>query len=275
MRRQMANTEKRRSKFTFGMPYLIETKDIDQALDEVSRLGLEFIELNTNFPSSMVSRLNPDYLVDEAKKRRIFYSLHLDDAISIADFNPFVRKAYLDSSLEAIEFAKKVGIETINVHFSKGNIVTLPSGKNYLFFHYQEEFHENLIAFRDACEKAIGDEDIMIAIENTDGWEDYERQAIELLLESEVFGLTLDIGHNHAVSDKDLSFFMKHKNRLIHMHAHDGWDKTNHQALGRGEIDLKSRLDFAKSQQATVVLETKTLEALEESISWLKSNSYL
>lgn len=261
--------------FSFGMPFLIETKSVKEALDLCSDLGLSFVELNTNFPTSMVKNLDVDYLIKEAENRGIFYTLHLDDSISIADFNDFVRKAYLDSTLEAIEFSKKLGVKTINIHFAKGNIVTLPSGRQFLFSHYKDEFHANLLEYRKACEEAIGDGDLMIAIENTDGWDDYEREGIELMLESPVFGLTLDIGHNHAVNDRDLDFFEKHADKLIHMHSHDGWDKTNHQALGTGEIDLKARLDFARSQEARVVLETKTIEALRESVDWLKVNSYL
>lgn len=261
--------------FSFGIPFLIETKTIDQALDLASDLGLSFIELNTNFPVSMVENLDSDYLTDQAKKRNIFYTLHLDDAISVADFNPHVRKAYLDTCLEAIDFSKKVGIPTINIHFAKGNVVTLPSGKEFLFKHYQEEFTKNLIDFRDACENKIANSNIMIAIENTYGWDPHERKAIELLLESPVFGLTLDIGHNHAVNDRDLDFFESHREKLIHMHGHDGWDKTNHQALGTGEIDLLSRFNFAKEENATVVLETKTIEALRSSVAWLKNKEII
>lgn len=274
MRSQMALNNKE-NRFCYGMPFLIETKTVEEALDLCSELGLAFVELNTNFPTSMVKNLDAEYLIKEAKERGIFYTLHLDDAISIADFNDFVRKAYLESTLEAIEFSKKVGIKTLNIHFAKGNIVTLPSGRQFLFSHYKDEFHANLLEYRQACEEAIGDSDLMIAIENTDGWDDYEREGIELMLESPVFGLTLDIGHNHAVNNRDIDFFEKHADRLIHMHGHDGWDKTNHQALGSGEIPLKDRFDFAKSQEATVVLETKTIEALRKSVDWLKKERYL
>lgn len=261
--------------FSFGMPYLLETKTVAEAMALAEELSLSFLELNTNFPSSQIDQLNPNYLLHEGQKRKLFFTLHLDDSISIADFNPFVRQAYLDTTLEAIDFCKKIQAPIINIHFAKGNIVTLPSGKNYLFEHYQEEFYENLINYREACEKAIGDSDVRVAIENTGGWVVYEQKGIELLLESPVFGLTMDIGHNHEISDMDLPFFERHANRLIHMHAHDGWDTTNHQALGTGEIPLDDRLQMAKDNNATVVLETKTIESLKGSIVWLKENNWL
>lgn len=174
--------------------------------------------------------------------------------------------------MEAIDFCKKCNIPTINIHFAKGNVVTLTSGKEYLFKHFQNEFHGNLLDFRKKCLDKIADYDIMIGIENTDVWDKHEIEAIELLLESPIFGLTIDIGHNHAVKDRDLDFFEKHKDKLIHMHGHDGWSNINHQALGSGEIDLIKRFNFAKSQNASVVLETKTIQALEDSVKWLKNN---
>ena len=54
-----------------------------------------------------------------------------------------------------------------------------------------------MLNFRSICEQNAGDK-TRIAIENTDGWENYELVAIEMLLQSPVFGLTLDVGHDHA-----------------------------------------------------------------------------
>lgn len=39
------------------------------------------------------------------------------------------------------------------------------------------------------------------AIENTDGYKEYEHKAIEYLLESPCFVLTWDIGHSKAIGD--------------------------------------------------------------------------
>lgn len=256
----------------FGMPFLLETKSVKEAIALAKELDLDFIELNTNFPVSQVENLSVDELSEAQESEKLSFSLHLDDSISIADFNPFVRQAYLDTTLQAIQFCKQVGIPTINIHFAKGNIVTLPDGKHFLFAYYKKEFHENLSRFRNLVETEIADSGIRLAVENTDGWDAYEREGIELLLESPVFGLCMDIGHNHAVENKDLDFIEKHKDRLIHMHAHDGWDKVNHQAFGSGEIPLLERLDLAKVAGASVVIETKTIEALRTSVKWLKKN---
>ncbi len=261
--------------YSFGLTYLLETETLEEACALGERLGLDFLELNSNFPQCRLDLLAPDKLRALAEKHGLFYTLHLDDSLDIADINLLVREAYIRTVLQGIELAKAVGIPVINIHLAKGNIVTLPDGKHYIFEKFTEGFTEALEHFRDLCEDAIGDAPLSICVENTDGWEDYERRGIEILLESPVFGLTLDIGHNHAVDDLDLSFFLEHSDRLRHMHAHDGWDRINHQALGSGEIPLHDRLDLARESGATVVIETKTIAALEESVHWLQSKPEL
>ena len=115
----------------------------------------------------------------------------------------------------------------------------------------------------------------MIAVENTDGFRSYEQEAVGLYLESPCFGLTWDIGHSKAVGEKDAPFLRAHENRLVHFHIHDGTEQPprNHLALGNGEIDLRSRLELADARRCRCVLETKTVEALERSVSWLAEHN--
>ena len=71
-----------------------------------------------------------------------------------------------------------------------------------------------------------------------------------------------------------MPFIKSHVDRLIHFHIHDGSENPpkNHLALGDGEIDLNNRLQLAKSRNARCVLETKTIEALEKSVTYLKKS---
>lgn len=97
-----------------------------------------------------------------------------------------------------------------------------------------------------------------------------EVNGIELLLESHVFGLTFDIGHNHSIDKIDEPFIKKHVNKLYHMHIHDAAGKKNHLALNTGEIDINEKLNLAKEHNCACVLETKTIEGLKESVRNLK-----
>ena len=93
------------------------------------------------------------------------------------------------------------------------------------------------------------------------------------MLESPVFGLTWDIGHSKAAKEIDVPFLLKHEDKLIHFHVHDGSEEPpkNHLALGDGEIDLRERLEKARVLNARCVLETKTIAALEKSVDYLRA----
>lgn len=258
-----------------GLPYLIETEDVEAAAALCARLGLHFVELNSNFPACGIKDLDELPLREIAEKHGIFFTLHVDDRFDPFDFNPLVREAYAQTMLSAVELAGQAGMPVINMHIPRGNIVTLPSGPRYLYEEYGQQFTQAVADFRDRCSRVAGDSGVRIAIENTTFWAPYELRAIELLLQSPTFGLCLDTGHDHAEGNRDLAFIDRHAERLIHMHAHDGQGKRNHQALGTGEIPLQERLDMAERAGATVVLEVKTVAALEQSVAWLRAEGLL
>ena len=65
---------------------------------------------------------------------------------------------------------------------------------------------------------------------------------------------------------------MKFKNKLCHIHMHDAKVKRNHLPLGTGELDLSKYLYLEKTQNCRVVLETKTVAGLRESVEWIRCN---
>ncbi|MDF2884381.1 MAG: xylose isomerase [Clostridiaceae bacterium] len=121
------------------------------------------------------------------------------------------------------------------------------------------------------CKKAIGDSNLKICIENCSGYKEFTMEGIELLLESNIFALTLDIGHSYVVNGIDEPFINKHVDRLYHMHAHDAKNKHNHLPLGAGEVNISERLSLAREHGCRVVLETKTIVGLKESVERLKN----
>ena len=109
-----------------------------------------------------------------------------------------------------------------------------------------------------------------MCIENCNGWPDFQKEALDILLQSPVFGLTFDIGHNHGCGNLDEAYIIKNRGHLCHMHMHDALGKKNHLALGAGELDLDRYLSLAEDQKCRVVLETKTIEGLKQSVNWMR-----
>ncbi len=273
----------------FGMPTLIENRTLEDNACLCSSLGLRFIELNMNFLEYQVECLEQtDSLLRIAEHAGICYTIHLDENLNIADFNHLVSEAYLETVRRSIEAAKKLiclrdryGDSsqplTLNMHMHHGIHITLPDRKVQMYDRDFDTYMQSFAAFRSLCEGWIGGSDVMITVENTDGFRDYEKKAIEYLLESPKFGMTWDIGHSKATGEKDVPFILTHQKHLIHFHIHDGSEipPKNHLALGDGEIDLPGRLKLAQSRNARCVLETKTIEALKRSARWLQENNWL
>ncbi len=271
----------------FGMPTLIENHTLEENVDLCSSLALNFIELNMNFPEYQVEKLEQiDHLTSVAEKSGIYYTIHLDENLNIADFNQLVSEAYLETVRRSIEVAKKLlplrdrfGDKsqplTLNMHMHHGIFITLPDRKVQMYDRDFDTYMKSFFVFRTRCEEWIGDSDVMITVENTDGFREYEKKAIGYLLQSPKFGLTWDIGHSKAIGEKDVPFILEHQDNLIHFHIHDGSENPpkNHLALGDGEIDLADRLRLAESRNARCVLETKTIEALKKSVRWLKKRT--
>ena len=270
----------------FGMPTLIENHTLEENAALCEALGLRFIELNMNFPEYQVDRLEQtDELVRIAEQHHLYYTVHLDENLNIADFNPLVTKAYLETVRRTILAAKALlplrdqygdpaQPLTLNMHMHHGIYITLPDRKVQMYERNFETYMQSFAVFRSLCEEWIGDSSIMMAVENTDGFRDYEKKMIAYLLESKKFGLTWDIGHSKAIREADVSFLMEHQDKLIHFHIHDGTETPprNHLALGDGEIDLDARLKLAAERNARCVLETKTISALKQSVRWLRNN---
>ncbi len=271
------------------MPTLIENRTLEDNVALCRRLGLRFVELNMNFPEYQLDRLEQtDALLRAGERAGVYFTVHLDENLNVADFNPLVSEAYLETVRRTVLVAKKLlplrdrfgdGRKplTVNMHMHHGIHITLPDRKVQMYDRDFDTYMDAFARFRALCEKWIGDSDVRIAVENTDGFRSYEQKAVEYLLESPVFGLTWDIGHSKATREQDVPFLLSHEDRLIHFHIHDGTDTPprNHLALGDGEIDLMDRLRLAQAHNARCVLETKTIDALERSARWLRREGLL
>lgn len=261
----------------FGMPTLIEIDDLEETLKLATELSLSFVELNMNMPQYQVAKLkhNLSEMIAMKEKYGVYFTIHLDENLDVCNFNDAVRGAYLSTVAESIDIAKQLNVPVLNMHMNHGVHFTLPDKKVRLFEQYKDDYIQTILDFKSLCEKSIGNSDIKICIENTDGYFQNEKEAISLLLESNAFGLTWDIGHSNAVQNADEKFIMSYENKLTHFHIHDSLNKQDHMTLGTGEIDLCQRLQIADKNKCRCVVENKTIASLTKSINWLICNGYI
>lgn len=253
----------------FGMPYLLETPGIEDAVRLCAELGLSFVELNMNFPACQAEKLDPQLLYRLQKEYGVYFTLHLPEEFDPFSFTGPVRRAWMAVLRDALTLAMALDMPIVNMHLPKGVYITLPGEKAFLYERYAEEYAAAVETLRDTCAGMLEGSGVRMAVENTGGFALHERKAIRMLLQSDVFGLTLDIGHSHAAGNCDEPFFREMDGRLIHMHGHDARGSQCHLALGDGDIDLAERFAWAGKRDARVVLETKTIAALRESVARL------
>ena len=167
----------------FGMPTLIENKNMEENIALCRELGLQFIELNMNLPLFQTEQLEEtDKLRSLAAETGIYFTIHLDENLNVCDFNTLVADAYTKTVERVIMAAKEIGVPLLNMHMDHGVYFTLPDRKVYLFDEYQKEYMEGFARFREMCERAAEDCGIRVCIENTDGFQNFEKEAIDYLL---------------------------------------------------------------------------------------------
>ena len=259
----------------FGMPTLIECKDLYDNVKLCKELSLKFVEINMNLPQYQISTIDKEQLKQISAKENIYFTIHLDENINVCDFNREIAKAYIKTVLDSIKLAKELEIPILNMHMTQGVHFTLPDKKVYLFAEYKDRYLSDLRKFREMCAEAIGESNIKICIENTSGYKDFMIEGVMLLLESNVFSLTWDIGHDHCTKEMDKNFIEANIERLVHMHFHDAKGSKDHLVLGTGNIDLSEKVSIAKNNNCRCVIESKTIDGLRKSVCFLEGDRHL
>ena len=256
----------------YGMPTLVECKDITECVEVAALCGLDFVEINMSFPNYQPTTLDVGKLRALSEKTGVFYTIHADESLNPFDFNPAVSECYFKCMAECIDFALALDIPLINMHLLKGVYVTLPDKVILLNDVYREEYISRVKSFILMCEEKIGSSALKIAIENVDSnpFTESQKEALKLFMKSPVFALTLDTGHDDCLEGKDRFIYNEHPEKLIHMHLHDSDGKHAHLPLGEGRVNIKNQLDLL-GENKTCLIEVKTVDGLKKSIKYLET----
>jgi sugar phosphate isomerase/epimerase len=188
------------------------------------------------------------------------------------DFNDIIREAYLRTMEKTIEIAIDKNIKILNMHMNPGIYFTLSTQKIFLFKKYRNKYLENTKQFAEKISKILNGTDIKICIENTGMYDnDFIIESLQQLLSYDSFKLTWDTGHDYSSGNKDTKFVKDNFDRLKHLHLHDA---RNHLPLGEGDLNIEEILNEVKNNVERVVLETKTIEGLKQSVNYLRTKGF-
>ena len=256
----------------YGMPSLLELSDPASCAGLCRALAFQFVELNMDLPQYLPGEADLPALRRAAAEYDIFYTLHLPEGLDVCALDPNVAAGHRRTAAQALDLALELEAPVLNLHLPRGIHFTLPEGKVFLCERYRDRCLPALEDFRRLCEEKLAGTGARICIENTAGFLPFQREWLELLLASPVFGLTLDVGHDCRAEGEDRPVYAAHRDRLCHIHLHDVREGKDHLPLGTGEVDLPAALALAEEQNCRVVVETKTAASLRRSARWLKEN---
>lgn len=254
----------------FGMPTLVECESLEACAGVASELALDFVEINMSFPEYTPGNFDISEAKRIAGKYGLFYTIHADEYLNPFDFNREVSECYFSVMRKTIRCALEISAKVINLHLQKGIYVTLPGKVILLSDVRRDEYMTRVRDFIELCEQEIGDSDLKIAIENVDSnpFTVSQLEALELFMQSPVFALTCDTGHECMLNYTDTPVFMKYPEKIVHMHLHDCKDKKPHLPLGVGEVDIDGKMATLKGE--TCLIEVKTVSGLVESVEYLR-----
>ena len=254
----------------FGMPTLLECKDLFTCCNVAGENGLDFVEINMSFPQYLPSALDARRVKEAGARLGLTFTIHADEQLNPFDFNRSVSECYFGVVRDTIRFALEIGASVINMHLLKGVYVTLPDRVVLLNDVYREEYLARVDEFIEMCEGEIGDGELKIAIENVDSnpFTASQLDALSRFMKSDKFGLTLDTGHEYCLNFCDSHVFEEYPEKLIHMHLHDAAGGSAHLPLGEGCVKIREKLSLL-SDSDTCLIEVKNVEGLKKSIEFL------
>lgn len=254
----------------YGIPSLMEFSQAEHLVEFCAGQGYDFVELNLTYPWFQADTLDVRTLKTCAQQHGIEYTIHLHDQVNPFEFSPEMRAAAMENIQWAMETARELNASRITMHLMPGMYSSINGTKVYLYQHCIEAYLAGVERFRDTVTKRLEGTDTLFCIENTNGYQTFHQKAVDLMLESPVFGLTYDVGHDYKTGNADAPFILERKSRVRHFHIHDCNARANHLGLGLGEMDIPHYLTLARELDCSAVIEIKESHALSQSKEYLE-----
>lgn len=259
---------------TYGMPTLIELESIEENVKLCKSLDLQFVEINMNMPYCLPEYNDVEKLRKLKEEYRVTFTMHFPEEIDFGTFYKEIHDANISLFKRYVEYGSKFGVEKINVHLLPGTLVSLPHKKVYLYEKYLNLYFENLKTSLLKIIQIAAVHNIKVNVENLVVPKFLEEIFLKLKTIPDLY-FTYDIGHD-AVGNYNVEKLYKNLGEKVkHMHLHDYNQFTCHQILFNGKINLYEKLNFAKKNEMSVVIEVKTIEALKISVDNLKNRNLM
>lgn len=257
-----------------GMPTFIDFNTVEDHLLFGRDNGFEFFELAFYYPWTQSDSLDLNKLSKFKEQYKTDFTLHLGD-IDPFSFSPEIRKAGYDTVYYMLNVVSACGAKILNMHLNPGGYSSIRGAKYYIYDHFKDVYFENVKKFMETFSCELEKRGCIFCIENTKGFQGFQKESIEILLQDKNFGLTFDIGHSYKSGSSDEDFILSHLPSVKHFHIHDVTSEANHIALGQGLLDIDRYLNLASDLEASALIEVKSPDCLIQSAKYLRAKGYL
>jgi sugar phosphate isomerase/epimerase len=232
------------------------TTDPQTSIETISlahQQGFQGVEITCEYPRGPLdySREAVLQMVSLAQKYDMPLQVHAPYRnVRLADINPRIREASVQSVKDGIDFARQINAKIVTVHL--GNVAKT------LLDHFYTRIYEALLdSVRTLIEYAELS-DVFIAIENVPStkspWEEAIGEKAEELIDiiKEVkarnVGVTFDVGHANTTGDP-AEFATKVAPYVVNIHLHDNDGSLDqHLIIGEGSIDFLRILNIFRKR---------------------------
>lgn len=258
-----------------GMPTLLHVRSLDDNVALAQELQLGFIELNMGLPQFSSGNLRALQLEKVAARTGLRFTVHLPEEV---DFGYFNDESW-EGSVKMVEtiLRSHTGdtIKLLNLHINRGTYFSLPNERVYLYQTWEDEYRARVARAVDALGPLLKQSGIALCFENTGNFGDPRIQSlVSSLVEREQIGVTWDFGHDAASGFAEKDYLLGLGARVRHCHLHDFHGK-DHQELYTGCVDVHESLGHARSLGIDVVIETKDVLSLRNSVRKLRERDEL
>lgn len=221
-------------------------KDVLKEIKTIGEMGFDFLEIAIEGPGAypeMLMEKKADVL-DALSSYDLDLIAHLPWFFEIGHPYELVRDAYMKETAKVLEAAAALGAETLGLH------INVPKGR------FPDKLKGNITALKEVKKRA-DDLGVGLCVENYD-LGTFDLEEFRRILESGVDFLW-DIGHANMglANEEDVLSFLKFKDKLAHVHAHDNDGKDDqHLPIGAGRIDWKVVIkELKRVYDGTITLE--------------------
>ena len=223
-------------------------RDVLDEVDDVARLGFDYLELNMDAPRSTPENhlARKDALLSKLDRAGLDLPIaHLPVMLYTASFEGPVRRASVEITVAALKAAKELGVTRVVLHPSY--FIGLGMLDRQLSKKLAEESLDTFVRAADGL-------DITVCLENLFPDAHYlieAREFHEVLDRYPQLMITLDTGHANigAHPNRSFDFISRFFDRIGHVHLSDNFGRgDDHLPFGAGSVPIKKIMEELKSK---------------------------